>query len=726
MQPSIYRFFIDGTEVRPVYKTLTKKYERENNQKIFREKLEGEIKLYGEDYFLVKNSSLFTEHTFVIQKKNDTGVFEDYFTGLFSKTDCEFDLDRRICKLKLSPKDLYSDIIDHYSNEYNLVDLAPALTSVNVTKRPILQVYVLEDNVISNFLPNGVTWETEVDTDKSLTWLYEKGHFGLESRHIEVRIANGGPYDGVYAGTGWAASILLSPTNPNYKIVGSIELSGSTYTYYLHIFDINDNLLANKLYTTGTATSNSRFTNLNFYNPSNTANSFIAEASMETVLTRALSGFSVTSNGQAAIGKLTEGDFGYLDNYAWAYSAILMGTSMVVPASSEAPTPNGKADNGYYFVEPYAIGGKYYPFAKSTWVYSSRWFYLNEAFSKTFDLYGSTYRDIKDCIHISDVIKALLKKIAPNISHEATTEYSEFLYGSTNPIYGEKFELFMTQKTHIKKFIYDTPATKVPITFEKVMNMLAKCFCCYWYIEDSKFKIEHASYFENGKSYNSASQNVGIDTIAVYNNKNGRTIAYGQNNIKYDKNALPGRYEFGYMDDSSIEFEGPAVKLIAPYLQQDKTESITPEDFSADLDMIISNTTAISDDGFALIAAKLVEDSDGYKFYSTFMYDLELVTNIGGAYTVSLQNGVLSWLYLFNFYCTGLPTTIAEYDGSPKKAINVVGVAKCMSHEIKIPVEEDPDLYELVATPIGNGQINNLSIDLITRQATIELLYEPE
>lgn len=723
MQPSKYKFYINGTEVYPHYKSLTKKYEKENNQMFFREKLEGDIKLYGADYFLIKNSSLYTEHTLLIQKES-AGQYKDYFTGTFGKTDCEFDIDKRACKLNVSPKDLYSNIVDNYDNEYNLVDLAPALTSVTVSKRPILQVYVLEDNIINNFLPNGVTWETQVEADMSLNDLYEKGHFSLDSRHIEISIESDSVYNGVYTGAGWVGATLVSPTNSDYMISGYITLAGNSYECSFNLYKASDTMLSNPLYITGTVSSPSRFATLTFYNPSNKADSFIASASMETVLMRALSGFSVTRDGNTAIGELAEGDFGYIDNYSYVYGTLQMAYTVVAPANSSAPTPYGKAKNGYYYSMPFADSGRFYPFAKSTWNYSSRWIYLTIGLNN-FDKYGSVYNDIKDCIHIADAIKALLKKVAPDIMHEATPEYSQFLYGPANPIYGDKFELFITQKTHIKKFFYDTPATKVPITLEKVMNMLAKCFRCYCYIEDNKFKIEHLSFFENGKNYDSANQIVGLDITALYDNKNGRPLGYGQNAIKYNKNSLPSRYEFSYMDKSSIEFEGSAIKLTAPYLQQDKTESINVEDFSADLDMLISNTVAMSDDGFALIAAKAYT-SDGVTYYSTFKYDLELISIEGYTYKVSLQNGVLSWFYLFNFYRTSLPTSVVEYDEGPKQIIRVTGITKCMIQEVKVPVEEDPALYELVTTDIGNGQINSLSIDLTSKQATIELLYEPE
>lgn len=729
MQPHIYKIYINSVEVNPHYKTLTKKYEKESNQMFFREKLDGEIKLFGADFQLIKNSSIHTEHTFVVKKKVGDD-YENYFTGTFNKTDCEIDLDKRECNLKINEKDMYSDIMNNYDNEYNLLDFAPALTSVNVSKRPILQVYVLEDNVLSNFLPNGETWEMEVDSTTSLNDLYEKHHFDLESRQIEIRIDTGSPYDGVYAGEGWSSAVLLSPTNPDYKIIGTVEYSGSEYTYYFHVYRASDYTLSNQLFTTGTQKSNSRYTVLTFKNTANENDTLIAETSMETVLGRILTGSSITSDGKVTTGKIDEGDFGYLNYYGYTYSISTSTgsafSSVVVPASSEEPTSIGKADNGYYFVSPYIQNGRYYAVGKSTWAYSSRWIKINDVFSNTFNLYGSIYRDIKDCIHISEVIKVLLNKIAPGITHEATEEYSQFLYGENNPIYGEHFELFISQKTNIKRFIYDTPATKVPITLEKIMNMLAKCFRCYWFVEDNKLKIEHIYYFEHGRSYQEGTQSIGIDITQMYDNKNGRSFGFGQNMIKYDKNALPSRYEFKYMDESSIEFEGAAVKLTAAYLQQDKTESITTDGFSADLDMIISNTIAISDEGFALIAAKLVEDSEGSKYYSTFDYELELSGESGNTFTVKLQNGVLSWIYLFNFYCTNLPSTIAEYDGYPKKTIHVTGLVKCMSQSVKIPLEENPDLYKSVKTEIGEGMIEGVSTDITTNQTTIELLYEPE
>ena len=729
MQPNTYRFLINSVEVFPHYKSLQKKYSVENGQKFFRVTLEGEIKLYGADYFLIKNSPVFSEFTFIIQQKVE-GSWENYYEGTFSKTDCEINIDKREVKIKVSAKDQYSDIMNNYSNEYNLTDLAPALTPVLVTKRPILQIYTYEDNIINNFLPSGETWEQEVSLgDMSITDLYEQ-HFSslLGSILTEVRISAGGPYDGIYTtniqqGLGL---VFMAPNNLAYSIVGNVTPSNEDVTYGFTLYSATDTTLSNPLYQTGLVVANSKYTTLKFINTKNENDYFMADVATHFIFMRLLSGFSVMHSGEVADGKLEPGSFGYINGYSYAYSVLGCASLYLAAANSVEPTSYGKAENGLYYSPPKHSGVHFYPFSKSTWDYTSKWATLTAKFMQ-YDTQASVYAEIKDCIHIADAIACLLKKIEPSLTHEATEEYSAFLYGQTNPVYGQKLDLFITQKSNILKFIYDEPAKKVPITFESLMNMLKKCFNCYWFIEDNKFRIEHSSYFKNGRSYIESTGQIGLDLTKLYDNKNGRPLGYGQNIISFDKDKLPSRYEFSYMDDVSIEFEGPAIKLSAPYLQQDKIESIAVESFNADIDMMLSNPEGTSKDGFALLAAKYTKNEvDNIEYYSTFLYSLDLYDEEGNTYSVKLQNGVLSWLYLANFYFTEMPTTVAEYDGYPKVPIRITGISSCMSQEVSIPVKNDPDLYTLVATDIGNGQISSMSIDITTRHAKISLIYEPE
>lgn len=721
MQPSIYKFTINGVEVFPHYKTLQKKYSLENNQMFFRSTLEGDIKLYGNDYFLIKNSSLSAEFTLIVQKKVGS-EWVNYYEGTFSKTDCTINIDKREVKIKLSAKDEYTTILNNYSNEYNLADLSPKLTSVKITKRPILQVYTYEDSIINNFLPSGETWEQEVDLgDMTMADILYNQHFSTLAVLVEIRIDNGSVYDGIYTGDN---KTLHSLNNTDYYIAGTSVITDKGTTFNYKLYKVSDTQMSNPLYTTGETSTSSKYGLVQFKNPNNSNDYFTANITTHFVFMRLITGASSMFTGEVTDGKLDEGSFGYIDGYSYAYVVTGCAAMLLAAADSQEPTKYGKSENGLYYQPPTSTYNHFYPFSRSTWDYTSKWLRLDEKFTSYYDMNAQVFSELKDCIHIVDAISCLLKEVSPSLVHEATPEYSSFFYGQKNPVYGDVLNLFITQKSNVLKFTYDEPAKKIPVTFESIMNMIKKCFNCYWYIEDGKFKIEHKSYFLNGRTY-SDEYNVGLDLTSMYDNRNGKLLTHGQNTISYDKGKLSSRYEFSYMDDVSIEFEGAAVKLTAAYLQQDKTESITVDSFNADIDMMLSNPDGTSKDGFALLAAEHIVGED-YEYYSTFLHTLTLYDERGVSYDVKLQNGVLSWLNLVNFYLTDMPTTVAEYDGYPKLPLRITGVSRFMKQSIDIPTDEDPDLYSVVKTDIGYGYIESVSIDITTKKTSIELSYEPQ
>lgn len=113
---------------------------------------------------------------------------------------------------------------------------------------------------------------------------------------------------------------------------------------------------------------------------------------------------------------------------------------------SAQPTEYGLADNGQYFAPPYSIWGqKFFPIARSTWRYASIWFGF-ALFDWILEEKARKQYTLRDAYPVASCISVLLKQFAPGISHEATAEYSQFLYGATNPISHQKFELLLTQK----------------------------------------------------------------------------------------------------------------------------------------------------------------------------------------------------------------------------------------------------------------------------------------
>ena len=155
---------------------------REENQIFKREKIEGTFKFVGNEFDLIYQCSIFTKFTLEIYR-------EDVFVGSadFIRTDCEFNLDDKICSVKLTTKDIYEKILNGYDNKYNLVKLAPQRESVTMTKRAILQFYVRGEKVVTNVV-GGVHYEQSCKEEYDGKKLKDIYHFGgyLPLSYIDI------------------------------------------------------------------------------------------------------------------------------------------------------------------------------------------------------------------------------------------------------------------------------------------------------------------------------------------------------------------------------------------------------------------------------------------------------------------------------------------------------------------------------------------------------------
>ena len=136
--------------------------------------------------------------------------------------------------------------------------------------------------------------------------------------------------------------------------------------------------------------------------------------------------------------------------------------------------------------------------------------------------------------------------------------------------------------------------------------MLRDCFRCYWFIdEQNRFRIEHISYFMRGGTY-TGQPVVGMDLTKQVPH-NGKPWAYASNQYEFDKPEMAARYQFGWMDDVTQPFEGFPIDIISKYVNQDNIEEITISDFTSDIDYMLLNPSACSNDGFALLAPVLTD-----------------------------------------------------------------------------------------------------------------------
>lgn len=730
MIPPKYKFYIsknngDKVEVRPHYKELNKKYAKESGQEFFRISLDGKINLFGSDYEIISQSNIEDQLIFIVDKYNNTSKkWVEYYRGEFSKTDCKFDHDKKKCELKTTAVDGYTEVMNKYENTYDLIKLAPEISKINLHKRSLMQVYISGANSISNFF-GGIYWEDDVNEaiDDHDT-LVNKYYFSYIKAGNEFYVRGAGISDvnGVYAGTNgyWSCwngyTCYMGTDTPMTKAYIYIKRNSDGAVLYQSV---------KQWMFTNAGNCYIGRENIEMVNVSNPSDKFTIESPfLYHIYQRLLCDVDTISDSEGVKNtyNLPSDDF-VTDNRNYKKCIGLTGGLFFCTSRTVTePTKYGLNDYGEYFTNefiPASAGiGRPLPISKNSWANASLW-YVYDSYYEYFEERLRKQYTLKDSYSIGAAIKAILKKIDPNITHEPTSEYSQFLYGSSNPLGMERFYVYITQKTNILKGDYDRPAQKAEASLEELMKMLRDCFRCYWYIEDNKFKIEHIYFFMNGGSY-SGKSNYQLDFTKLTDQFNKKLSSYFQSEIEYDKSDLNQRYEFAWMDDVTDLFGGNTIDVKSNYIQKDKTEEINIGQFSSDVDYMLFNPSNFSEDGFALLCPV----KNGSTLELPIITVNGLVDENKDIYTAVAQNWYASWIYLQNFYLWDMPAYSIE--SNVLNYLYARDIKKCMKHTIEFPTEEDLDELELIKTAFGNGKIDEISISLDTRMAKVNLLYRPE
>lgn len=716
--------YIAPHAVNPNYKDdLAKEYELETNQKFYRAKLSGKLSFIRDDYDYINNKPFDTTFLLLIEKSNDGGkTWDSYYTGQFMKTDCTFiDYDKNVT-VQPETIDEYNDVLAGLEKEYNIITLAPEIQRITIAKRPLIQIYVPGDSIVSCFL-GGSNWEQDVseavtDTEVLRTQYY----FSLASRLIEINVTgmNGAPniYNGLYVGNvvdGDAAQGIdtqgdFYAVGKTYKIHYEKWTGAAGGAEYYFFYDANNTLLY-WYQGTGAITTNKTINVPNY------------EGAAPGSLQFDIKYYGIWARYLCDVEKIDD-----LDTYPLPQNDIVennrnyrraigyaIDVASISDRFSDEPTEWGLADDGKYFSPPYSIyGQKFYPIAHTTWRYASIWFGF-ALFDWILEEKARKQYTLRDTFPVSSCISVLLKQIAPGIKHEATPEYSQFLYGSDNPISGLNFRLFVSQKSNIINGEYQTPAQKAPTTLQQFTNMLRDCFKCYWYIDGGKFKIEHVKFFRNGGSY-STNAVISHDLTKEVNLRNGKPWAFNTSEYSFDKVDMPERYQFEWMDDVTEAFEGLPIQVISKYVTAGKIEEINISNFTSDIDLMLLNPGAISSDGFALFAA--VPPTSGTQWVLPFTRQ----TIDGVEYF--LQNGYLAFINLQKpYWMYDLPARRVEINGVNESALEVDRKKK---QTMNFPAINDPNPMQLIKTYLGNGQVDKLSVNLHSRSIKATLKYDTE
>lgn len=729
-----YRFFLqigeDGTKqtVRPNYKDdLTLDYELETNQRFYRAKLSGKINFVRADYDIINDAPFDSEFFLYIEKSDDWGqTYNQYYKAKFMKTDCTFNDDDKLVTVQPETIDQYNDVLAGLEKEYNLIELAPQIEFLTIRKRPLIQIYVPGDSIVSCFL-GGTNWEQDANATTDQNALVQTYYFALCNILKEIQItSNGSPavISGLYTGrmaTGASADVfegkLYPELNVNYYIYISQQRINGGVPFGIAVVEIrkqsDDTVMFRYQKVTRKPFDTLEF-DLTAVEGSGATGTMHADMKSYNIYARYLCDVEKIDDLNTyplPADDIVDNNRNYRRAIGYAIDVAFISNNF-----SDTPTEWGLADNGKYFAPPYSIFGQtFYPIARSTWRYASLWFgfylmdwILEEKTRKAYTL--------RDAFTLSSCINVLLKEFAPGITHEATPEYSQFLYNTNNPIPGQSFKLLISQKSNIINGEYKTPTQKAPITLQQIMTMLRDIYKCYWYIEDGKFKIEQVSWFRNGGSYG-YNPIIDYDLTQLENVRNGKKLAFATSEYSFDKVEMPERYQFEWMDDVTTPFEGLPIEITSKYVTAGKIEEINISNFTSDIDLMLLNPGAISSDGFALFAA--VTPSGGGQL------ELPFTRQTVDGVEYFLQNGYLAFINIQpTYWVYDMPARNFKINNIPNYAI---GIERKKKQTLNFPAgTTDPNPMQLIKTYIGNGQVDKLSVNLCSRNIKATLKYDTE
>lgn len=719
---------------------VTLDYELENNQRFYRAKLSGTFKFVRQDFARIMAAAFDTVYYFYIEKSNDWGqTWTQYYKSMFMRTDCTINDNDQVVTVQPNPIDQYNDVLAGLEKEYNLISLAPEIRRINLQKRPLIQIYVPGDNIVSCFL-TGLSWEQDANAVDNVEELENTYHFAKITNFVAITLQNRNPSNEIEEQFVYANPWIVEAVGTYVgELAGEYRFTNNQTGYYIkannpgntgryNLYNSQGEKLADTaIFTTIDPTAYGA----NFAFEYRYVSGYDDESGAEIYSTfdflYQYIGLNVPIMGRylldvETISGLTTYELPIDDivgdnrNYRRAIGYAVNDVVTLSTRLSDTPTEYGLANNDKYYLPPYSIfGQKFYPIARTTWGNYSIWFAFH-VFDEILEQQGRKPYTLRDSYPISSVISVLLQQFAPGIVHEPEPEYSRFLYRDENPITGYEFRLFVSPKSNILVGDYQTPVQKAPATLKQFLDMLRDTFQLYWHIEGNKFCIEHISYYRNGGTYEE-NPIVGYDLTQLENIRNGKKWAFGTSEYSFDKEDMPERYQFTWGDDVTDAFEGQPMQIVSKYVQPGKIEEINIGGFNPDIDLMLLNPEAMSQDGFALFAAV-------YN-YNTGQYELPFVRRDVDNITYYLQNGFLAMVNLQpQYWLYDMPARNLIVNGVQVWAY---GIQRRKSQSINFPVGDDePELLGLVKTQIGSGQIEKISINLSSRTAKATLKYDTE
>lgn len=718
--------------VHPVWKNdLSLDYTFEQKQMFRRAGLSGQLTFVGDDYYYIVNTPFENTFTLEVYVSYNNGISElPFWNGVFYMTDCTVNMDDMTVKVRPQTSDRYTKILAGLDKEFDLIKLNPVIQPVTVTRRPMIQVYVPGDSVVSCFL-SGMQWEQDANTENSESTLINTYHFGKCGEFVELTFSGTVPQylTGTFIGT-WPETQAEGEwrTFENESHVYYItyfqeftSIQGSTFRYRngLRVYaESNPTTVLwyfqQETYSTDpTADYPDIPTDITFTSTRSGVANLTASTATTSVFARWVCAGSTFGTGTTY--PIPDGDIVPNNrNYRYCFPFGVDGLIIMSYNHSETPTQWGIRPDGDYYAKPTVSSVNLIdllPVARTTWGYASIWL-AQTSMTNSLEEQGRKATELRDAFTLEAVINALLSQIDNTILFDASQVYSRFLYGQNPLMLAGWGRLVMTPKSNVLVAEYSEPARKAPITLGQVFDMLRDVCGCYWYINDgNQLIIEHVSWFKNGGSY-SGTQAIGIDITVAENTRNGKMLSFGTNEYRFDKTEMPERYQYGWMDDTTDVFKGEPIDIVSKFVQTGDVEEVSVNGFNADVDYMMLNPSNVSQDGFALLCCAV---SNG-QYHTNVESPFSLVAK-------PVQNWQLTFYSLQQaFLISDMPAWHIRVNGQDMLA---KGIQRKKIQQVDIPMGYlDPNPTMLVRTGIGLGEIRQMNLRLSSRTAKTTIAYD--
>lgn len=735
----------------PIYgDNITKSYRRQDDGWFYRTSLNGEIKVCNDLFDTFDSVPLGVRIFVTVYQSTDAGTtWKPYQRCYFDKTDCVWNYDDKICTIALQSNDEYSDILAKKDIEFNLIDLKPETQAVTYKRRHALQFYQRGSDFYGMCIGNNY-WETpcapiemEYSGDglvHNLWYLNDQFYPCIVASQITMDIPqqvmaylgvdgdinttyNSATADESYKLLGYSG-MMFSDNGKYYAEAkfqqGAIVSSGLTTKktpnwYYITFYDsatdqplfhvkksfdyddwtwgaLPDILEYSKVYKGAFGSGGS----VEYQSIATQRHSFTyvrAVTSLENSKTLPIYQLQPSQiYGNCWVCYNNSQGKTPIQNFNFSIFSTLAFASFNKQAE---PTEYGKDENGKYWARPHA---NCFPIARNSWGFVSLWFQF-ERMQMLEDWYDEQIT-VKDAYPLHSVISVLLQEVAPDLTFTNDAAHSEFLYGASG-VKLDGWQPIVSPITNITVGDYDTPAKIAKIKLSDVLEMVRVCFNCGWFIDGNKLRIEHATFFDNGGSYNE-NMVIAVDATNLENVRNGKKSDFGQNTLNYDLSGLALSTTYQFADQSTQIFEG---KLTEQVQFLSDTASEATGRFYTDIDYALLNADSMNPD--------------------TFMLFLSVA---GGVPTVQMMNkGMRYWLQngfgAFTDLLAKYFTFLRAGDNVEINGDNVAtqSIARMKRQTLKFTAIDDIEENEQIKTTLGNGIIEDNTINLASRLNTFKL-----